>query len=223
VDAPRAAPAAAGAECPRCGTPFSPNQEYCLECGSRLPTDGLVTTLSTGSRRHLPWYPGDWIWPVLVALLVAVVATGVVLAATWGGSGASTIVATGPTHTGSVTTLATTTPTTPLTEPATPPPPPPAARSGPIDWPAGKNGFTVVLESIPTTSGQAAALAKARNALRTGLRDVGVLDSSGYPSLHPGYYVVFSGVYASNEDATSAAASAKASGYADAYPAAVTP
>jgi hypothetical protein len=222
VDASGPAPAA-GAECPRCGTPFSANQEYCLECGSRLPTHGLVTTLSTGWRRRLPWYPGDWIWPVLVALLVAIVATGVVVAATWGGSGASTIVATGPTHIGSVTTVATTTPTTPLTEPAAPTaPPPPPARSGPIDWPAGKNGFTVVLESIPTTTGRAAALAKAKNALRAGLRDVGVLDSSRHPSLHPGYYVVFSGIYASNVDATSAAASAKASGYADAYPAAVT-
>src|SRR5205807_9346880 len=99
--------------------------------------------------------------------------------------------------------------------------PPHLPPSGPISWPSGKNGFTVVLESVPTTSGKAAALDKAMAALRAGLKDVGVLDSSRYPSLHTGYYVVFSGIYANNVDATSAASSAKASGYADAYPVAV--
>ena len=225
MDAPPPGPAPPGAECPRCGAPRAPHQEYCLECGLRLPGDEVVTTLSAGWRRRLPWYPGDWIWPALVALLVAVVATAVVVAATWGGSGGSTIVATGPSSTGTVTTLGTT--TTPEVSvstgapAATEPPPPPFPQSGPISWPSGKNGFTVVLESVPTTSGKAAALGKAKAALRAGLKDVGVLDSSRYPSLHPGYYVVFSGIYANNVDATSAASSAKASGYADAYPVAV--
>ena len=212
--------------CPRCGAAYGPHQEYCLECGSRLPNDGVVTVLSTRWRRRLRWYPGDWIWPALVALLVAAIATGVVLLATWNGGGNSTLVATGPVSSATPSTVATTTSaTTPVTipEPTAPPPPPPPPPpvSGPIAWPAGKDGFTVVLESIPTTSGQAAALAKARAALRAGLEDVGVLESSRYSSLHAGYYVVFSGIYASKVDATSAASSAKASGYADAYPAAV--
>jgi hypothetical protein len=201
------------------------NQEYCLECGARLPTQGVVTVLSSRWRRRLPWYPGDWIWPALVALVVAAIATGVVLVATWESGGGSTLVATGPASSASPTTVATTTSaTTPVTipEPTAPPPPPPPAAIGPISWPAGKDGFTVVLESIPTTSGQAAAIAKARSALRAGLQNVGVLESSRYPSLHAGYYVVFSGIYASMIDATSAASSAKASGYADAYPVAVS-
>jgi len=230
MDAPPPAPAPPDAECPRCGTPHAPNQEYCLECGLRLPTRSVVTTLSTGWRRRVRWYPGDWIWPALAGLVVAAIATGVVVAATWGNGGGSTIVATGPTGTGSVTTVGRSTPTSTPIEPTTaptppaapPPPPPPPAATGPIPWPAGKNGFTVVLESIPATSGRAAALARARAALRAGLKDVGILDSSQYPSLHAGYYVVFSGFYASKVDATSAAASAKASGYADAYPTAVT-
>ena len=215
MDSPPA-PAPPDAECPRCGTPYAPNQEYCLECGLRLPTRGVVTTLSTSWRRRMRWYPGDWIWPALAGLV-----------ATWGNGGGSTIVATGPTRSESVTTVGTSTPSStsiePTTGPTSPaPPPPPPATTGPIPWPTGKNGFTVVLESIPATSGRAAALARARAALRAGLKDVGILDSSQYPSLHAGYYVVFSGIYASNVDATSAAASAKASGYADAYPTAVT-
>ena len=228
MGAPPPAPAPPDVECPRCGTPHAPHQEYCLECGLRLPTRGVVTTLATGWRRRVRWYPGDWIWSALAGLVVAAIATAVVVAATWGNGGGSTIVATGPARTGSVTTVGTTTPIAPPAEPTTapappaPPSPPPAATSGPISWPAGKNGFTVVLESIPATSGRAAALARARAALRAGLKDVGILASSQYPSLHAGYYVVFSGIYASNDDATSAAASAKASGYADAYPTAVT-
>ena len=231
METPPPGPAPPDAECPRCGTPYAPGQEYCLECGLRLPARTVVTSLSSGWRRRVRWYPGDWIWPALVALVVAAIATGVVVAATWGNGNGSTIVATGPTRTGTVTTVGTTTPTstptertTSTTSTAAPPPSPqqPSAVTGPIAWPAGKNGFTVVLESIPTTSGRAAALDRARAALRAGLKDVGILDSSRYPSLHAGYYVVFSGIYASNVDATSAASSAKASGYADAYPAAVT-
>ena len=35
----------------------------------------------------------------------------------------------------------------------------------------------------------------AQEALRSGLPEVGVLDSGEFASLHPGYYVVFSGIY----------------------------
>src|SRR5919197_6697465 len=95
------------AACSSCGTPYDPSQEYCLECGARLPTHGVVASLSAGWRRRLQWYPGDWIWPVLVALVVALIATGVVLAATWESGGGSTIVATGPASTPSATTVPT--------------------------------------------------------------------------------------------------------------------
>jgi len=214
--------ALARATCPHCGAPHAPSQEYCLECGGRLPGGGVVASLATGWRRRFRWYPGDWIWPAIVSLLVAVIATAVVVAATWSSGGGSTIVATGPASTATTTTPAEPTGATTIPEPAQPPPPPPPPPNGLIAWPAGRNGFTVVLESIPTTNGRAAAVAKANAAVRAGLKNVGVLDSSQYPSLHAGYYVVFSGIYASNVDATSAASSAKASGFADAYPVAVT-
>ena len=63
-----------GGPCPRCGTATEPHQEYCLECGLRLRTPGLVPALSEGWRRRVTWYPGDWIWPSLAALVVAVIA-----------------------------------------------------------------------------------------------------------------------------------------------------
>ena len=44
------------------------------------------------------------------------------------------------------------------------------------------------------------ALEHARAAKRAGLKDVGVLTSSQYASLHPDYYVVFQGIYASEAD-----------------------
>src|SRR5256714_15000948 len=62
--------------CPRCGPPHVPNQEYCLECGLRLPGEasGVVSRLSGAWRRRVAWYPGDWIWPSLLALLIAALA-----------------------------------------------------------------------------------------------------------------------------------------------------
>ncbi len=63
-----------------------------------------------------------------------------------------------------------------------------------------------MLASIPTRgSGRAEAEAKARDALRRGLHDVGILDSDRFASLHPGYFVVFAGVYESLDEAQVAA------------------
>jgi hypothetical protein len=76
----------------------------------------------------------------------------------------------------------------------------------------------VVLESIPAGSnGRALALTRARAASTAGLPQVGVLDSSGFSSLHPGYFVVFSGVYDSRGQADRAHAVAQAKGFSSAY------
>ena len=227
----RALPEDAAGECPRCGTPYGPRQEYCLECGLRLPvTGGIVGTLASAWRRRLPYYPGDWIWPVLVALVIAVVAAVVAILATRDSGGSKTIVATtaqrpvGPT----VTTVGQTGPTTSApatTEPSSPspPPPPPPPPNQVAAWPAGTNGYTVVLNSVPTTGGRAQAVRLAKAALGAGLTDVGVLDSSQYSSLHPGYYVVFSGIFKSQAAAQGTLASARSSGYPSAYARSITP
>jgi hypothetical protein len=216
--------------CPRCETPYSPGQEYCLECGSRLPArSGLVARLGSGWRRRVGWYPGDWIWPALLALLIAAGAGAA--SALWLADRSSandqTVVATSPgasslqqTQTAPEPTTAPTTATT-ATAPAPPPPPPPVKT--PVAWPAGRSGWTVVLDSLPSVNGRAPALAEARQALHLGLKKVGVLDSAQFSSLHPGYYVVFFGVYASQAAAQSSIIDAHQKGYGGAYPRRITP
>jgi len=216
-------------ECPRCGTPYEPGQEYCLNCGLRLPVQhGVVAALSGVWRRRIPWYPGDWIWPVLLGLVIAAGGAAAAIVYSTGQKRTSTIVATPPVHSTTSSTVptepsttSTTTSTTTGTKP--PPPPPPPKRAGVGSWPAGKTGYTVVLTSVPAGGGRAAAVAQARRALAAGLRRVGVLDSSQFSSLHPGYYVVFSGVFDASADAQTAASRAHARGYGAAYPRRITP
>jgi hypothetical protein len=76
--------------------------------------------------------------------------------------------------------------------------------SGVAEWPSDEDGWTIALAAIPQTAGRTQALARARAARAKGLPQVGVLDSSRYASLHPGYWIVFTGVYASEAEATSA-------------------
>ena len=217
--------------CPRCGTPYNPGQEYCLECGSRLPARaGLVARLGSRWRRRLGWYPGDWIWPALLALLVAAGAGAA--SALWLADRSSandqTVVATSPaasslqqTQTAPEPTTAPSTTGTTTTAPAPPPPPPPAKAL--IPWPPGRSGWTVVLDSLPSVNGKAPANAEARQALHLGLKKAGVLDSASFSSLHPGYYVVFTGIYDSQAAAQSAIIDAHQKGYGGAYPRRITP
>lgn len=196
-------------------------QEYCLECGLRLRTPGLVPALSEGWQRRVPWYPGDWIWPSLAALVIAVMAASAAIIWTRDAQSAPS-----ETLVGDTTQLPTTVPTiTPTTAPpaptvpttTNPPPPPPPQRRRLIEWPRGRSGWTLVLASLPTSGKREAALAKARQALAAGLPQVGVLDSSRYSSLHPGYFVVFSGIYDSLSSAQQAASRAADAGYGNAY------
>ena len=188
--------------CPTCGVAYEPLQEYCLECGARLPTNrGVVGVLATAWQRRLAWYPGDWIWPVLLFLVLTVVATAAAVAAgSTHGHAAATIVATNPRVTVGPGAPQTTVPTVvrtstlptapqPTISTGTLPRPPGSISTSSVTtptpnpnalavWPAGKSGFTNVLESLPESSGKANALARARAAKRAGLPAVGVLVSS---------------------------------------------
>jgi hypothetical protein len=213
-------PAGVAGTCPRCGAPHRPGQEYCLECGLRLTPQPA----RLDRWRRQPWYPGDWVWPVLVFVLLAGIGALVAVLATRSSS-SDTIVATPPPVTTSgggppSTRSATTAPKTVATTTAARPTPPPRARKL-IAWPE-RSGYTVVLQSIPTTSGRTQAMQIARRALAGGLRQVGVLDSSNYSSLHPGYYVVFSGVFDSLAEAQGALGAAKTAGFTLAYARPVT-
>ncbi len=175
--------------CRTCGAPAGPGQEYCLECGNRLVQPRRAPAVAA------------WLVPSLVTLLVAAAGAAASIAATNGRAsrGSHALVALSALH---------------------PAPPPPAAAGGPskqgkpgqalITWPS-TNGYTIVLASLPLSEGAAAARAKALAAVRAGLLQVGVLVSSSYPSLQPGYYVVFSGVFPSLADAQSSLQDAKPS------------
>jgi hypothetical protein len=233
--------------CPRCGVAYEPLQEYCLECGARLPTNrGVVGVLASSWQRRFAWYPGDWVWPVGFFLLLTIVATAAVLVANaTRSSAADTIVATtsvplGPGATQQ--TVPTTTPTSTL-----PVAPGPTTTSGPLpvapgspststptvpkpapnpnalaSWPKNGAGYTVILESLPLANGRAEALTRARRAKSAGLPQVGILVSSQYTSLHAGYYAIFSGIYRTQDQAAAAISRAHASGFPDAYQTRVT-
>jgi hypothetical protein len=81
---------------------------------------------------------------------------------------------------------------------------PSATRTRIAAWPAGTDAWTIVLASIPKKQGRAAAQSLAAEAQARDLPRVGILDSGRYASLHPGYWMVFSGVYEIQPEATGA-------------------
>jgi hypothetical protein len=230
VDAPQtpAGPSPAAApegECPRCGAATEPLQEYCLECGLRLPSaTGPGATLAAGWRRR-DWTGREWVWPVLITLVVALLATAAVLAFAAGRDEPRVrLIATqepvGPPITATTEIAPTTTApaTTGATAPATTAPPPTQPpRRGLVQWPEGVDGWTVILASLPVRGGRAAATSRAKAASDAGLAEVGVLNSSAYPSLQPEYFVVFAGVHESEQAAVRALPAARNAGYDAAY------
>jgi hypothetical protein len=203
--------------CPRCGATAPPDAVRCPECGQRFP------------GRDPFQAPRSWVWRVLGFFVLAALGALVAIVASHGANSTPDLIGTekptGPTV--SLTTP-TTTPVTvqqPVTEPTvtTKPPKkkPPRAQGGLVPWP-NRDGYTVVLQSLPTTSGRDNAVRTARQAIAAGLQDVGVLDSAAYSSLHPGYYVVFSGIYSSAADAASGVSAAHAAGFSAAYERPVT-
>jgi hypothetical protein len=154
---------------------------------------------------------------VLGLVIAAAGATVAILTTRDGDSGSKTIIATGGTETGGTTappettgateTTGTETATTETTETETTPTE--TIPAGPIEWPPGKTGFTIVLASIVQKDGLPTARKTVQKALDAGLGDVGILNSSNYSSLNPGYYVVFAGVHDTIAEAQSNLATAK--------------
>jgi hypothetical protein len=239
----RAEPTPAAEEqprCPRCGAPHDPLQEYCLECGLRLvPLPGATLTRETVWTRESP----IWLWLALAALLAVALAAGaiVALAATDDDDEAATSVPTTgptttipvvpptttgiptvdtltsptitigpPTTTGTTTTIPTTTTGTTTTGTTT-------GTVSTISWPVGEDGYTVVLRSTPTSQGRGPAESAARQAKNNGLPEVGILESSDFSSLNPGYYVTFTGIYDTQNEAENALPRARTSGFPTAY------
>jgi hypothetical protein len=218
--------AAADSTCPRCGAGREADETYCLECGLRLPrVTGRIPALRRRWIRRLGWYPGDWIWISLLTLAVAAAGAATAIALTVQRTNDEGVVFTATTG-GSVATPVPVTPTTVDTstlptapEPGTTTNEPPAKagpKNGRVPWPAHANGWTIVLVSYPKVNGRPSALQTATKAAAR-LQEVGVLDSSLYASLQPGYYVVFTGIYSSKADADAGVSTARQAGFGGAY------
>jgi hypothetical protein len=162
--------------CPRCGGGVAAGQEYCLECGLRLPVAGRIGSVPPDRRKASA--------AILLAAVVAVGGAALAIGLTRETATAVTIVtATGGSE--------------PVREPTV------TNASQLEQWPADRSGWTIVLVSVPKVEGRDAAVARAAEARRKGLKAVGVLDSSKFASLHPGYWIVFSGSYPSEPEAAS--------------------
>ena len=83
-------------------------------------------------------------------------------------------------------------------------------RSRLVVWPRARDGWTIVLASIPKAKGRDGAVAVAQQARTRGLPRVGVLDSSRFASLRPGYWMTFTGRYQSEAEATGSLRRARA-------------
>jgi hypothetical protein len=221
-EAPPQAPAGPRLECPQCHAPVAPGQDFCLECGNRL---------GSGFRRA-----PSWRLPLIGAVLLVLVL----------GAGAGFAVgalvddeevekkdvaraqpapATPPPPPAQTTPAPTTPPA--QTTPGQPPPasttpepganePTPAPSGGDdiAEWPQGKTAYTVVLQS---SDERRPAEEKAREAIRAGV-PAGLLFSSDYASLNPGYWVVFAGQYKDFEQAQRAGRRFADQGFGGGYP-----
>jgi hypothetical protein len=202
--------------CPLCGADTSPGQEYCLECGERLTGPPVFT--GDAVAQMVPFTRHSWFWPGLVGLLVTGLALAGVFFSDVLNKKPKVLNATTPFIT--VTSVSSRTTTAPQTRvPQTPPATPATPRSKVLtDWPTSRSsGYTIVLASLPATAGRAQAVALARKALSSGLTQVGILDSKRFASLHPGYFVVFSGIFDSASAAAAALSQAHANGFSAAY------
>jgi hypothetical protein len=218
--------------CPNCGAPHDVYQEYCLECGRRLPGAYVGGRYAEVWRRDSP----IWLWAALAALLLVALISGAVVALAATDDGKSSepgtsipVVSTAPSTTSTVG-VVTTPPTITIN--------PPTTTLGTttfstttfgtttfgttttgsnVTWPPNKDGFTVVLKSVPTSNGRSQAEAAADKARTNGLSQVGILNSTDFSSLNPGYYVTFTGIYDTESQANAALPNARSKGFPTAY------
>ena len=216
-------PATEQRSCPHCGSPLTPDQEWCLNCGH-----AVGTRIAPTPRWRVPVA----IVGAALALLVAALVLSLVEL-----SGDPQPVAKAPTSQATATpsvppeeggAAATPTPdaATPTPTPAngenavptTTPTPAPATGGtvGTAQWPSGKTAWTVVVAS---STSRAAAQKKAKAAGA----DAGVLHSNDFSSLRKGYWVVFAGQYSSASQASSHIQEYASKGFSGGYPRQVKP
>jgi hypothetical protein len=199
--------------CRRCGALLADDQRYCLECGepraparSALlaggPASAPAATPPSSPGSPAPQGPGRNNAVVVLAgvgVLLVAMGVGVLIgraAAPSSSSGAAQVITVGSSPgAGSVGTGA-------------------GAAGGEFsdDWPPGKSGYTVLLQSLPqaTTSPTAVSAAKGVASAK-GAPAVGALKTGDFPSLTAGSYDIYSGEYSTRKQAEAALAKLKKS------------
>ena len=225
-------PAADVARCPSCLSPMRSDQRYCLECGERLAVDEIPPPPGGGSAF------ADRNTSILAIIAVVLIIAGaglswVALRTTSNGDDlvttattASVATDTGVTDTGVTDTGITDTGITDtgMTDTGMTDTGMTDTGSAAGGWPTDQSGYAVILASKDAASfTEADAQAIADQATAAGVPMVGVLDSSLFPSLNPGYWAVFSGPYTTKDEAASAATTIQGQGYPDAYAREVQP
>jgi cell division septation protein DedD len=202
----RAAPAQPGTRrCPRCGAGLTEQQEWCLACGTAV---GTRVVSAPGWRTPL--------YVLAAILLIAAIALAIAIIQLADDTGevqqnppAASVT---PTPSPIPTTTATVTPTiTPEatipeasgkeTPTATATATPSGSGSADAEWPAGETGWTIVLAS---ETSEDAARQRAEDLAASGIGGVGVLAGSDYGSLDPDRWIVFTGVYDDQAEASAA-------------------
>jgi hypothetical protein len=195
------------ARCTACGAPLAADQRYCLECGERgtrmssVLADGPPGSQAAAQPPSAPPGPpgaasgdsgrnGALAIIAGVGVLLLAMGVGVLIGRAGSGSGhapaAQVITVGGSGAAGSGSSQSSE-----------------ASFSG--DWPSGTSGFTVQLQTLPTSGTTVVAVASAKSAATAkGAKSVGALRSSDYSSLPSGNYVIYSGVYHTRAEAQKA-------------------
>jgi len=208
--------AAAAAACAGCGAALAEDQRYCLQCGERIappssvliggvPSSTAGAAPSMQTARVPPGYSpprtaggqdsgerrGNAVTIIAgVGVLLLAMGVGVLI----GRSGSSKSNA----------------PVTPVinvaTAPASATAPAAAEAAFASDWPQGTSGYTVELQALPSATTQLSAVEAAKNAASAkGAKSVGALKSDEFSGLPAGDFIVYSGVYKKQAEASKAA------------------
>jgi hypothetical protein len=175
-------------------SPRTPHDDRCSQCDAELEED-QEWCVECGAARTLIHRPPDWRIPLAIVggtAAVAVLVFVLVLSNLSGGGSPADAATAG------VTVAARN-----------------AAQPGSFPgWPQGLGGWTVALFK---SHDRASAYSRARTTSANGIQ-VGVLNTSLHPTLHPGRWIVWSGRYPTKAQASAAAAQLLSLGQAHAHP-----
>jgi hypothetical protein len=183
--------------CAQCRAPLASDQRWCLNCGRRragVPYPGVARAAPAAAppTRAPIVIAGREISPYGVAAGLGIFVVALLLGLLIGNGGDSgKQVAAAP----QVIRVSA---------------PPAAAAAQPAatftgDWPSGRGGYTVQLQTLAKDGTQPAQVYQAKSAAQSkGAAAVGALDSGQFASLDPGNYVVYAGVFTTRKQAVKA-------------------